>query len=142
MDLYKKDLAKFIDEIKTKNIHRNEVIVGKFDKKIIDFLRNKDISTNKKVFLSVRRYFHIIRDFKKSKNKTIPEHIILNFPLYISNPLKVYFDNHKKHKNLIFIFEFKKRLYKIVINPSGEIVTAGNVNIGNLKESIFEEIRR
>jgi hypothetical protein len=140
---YKKDLVKFIDEIKTKNIKRNEVIIGEFERKVIEFLQNKGIENNQEIFLSVRRYFHILRDFKKAKNKAIPENIIKNFPIYLANPLRIYFDNHKKHKNLIFIFEHKKKLYKIIVNPSGEIITAGNVNIGNLeKDSLFEEIKR
>ena len=143
IEYYKKDLVKFIDEIKIKNIKRNEVVIGEFERKVIEFLQNKGIENNQEIFLSVRRYFHILRDFKKAKNKAIPENIIKNFPIYLANPLRIYFDNHKKHKNLIFVFEYKKKLYKIVVNPSGEIITAGNVNTGNLeKDSLFEEIKR
>jgi len=50
---------------------------------------------------------------------------------------KIYFDDKKKHKNLVFIYKKHNNFYKIVVgiyDNISRIVTAGRVNIGNIEK--------
>ena len=67
MEKYKENLEEFIANIQNKTITKNEVIVGELSSKVVLFLESKSIEVSSKyIYLSVKAYKHILRDFKKS----------------------------------------------------------------------------
>jgi len=142
MKNHSKDLEKFISDIENKNIKQNEIVVSNVKENIVEFVKNKglDFKTTD-IKLNVRRYKHLLRDYKKNKNKTIEIDDVLNINKHLTNPYAVYFDNLDKHRNLLYIFKKEENLFKIVVALNGEIITAGRINENDLKNKYYEKIR-
>ena len=136
------DIKSFIADINNKAITRNKISIYKIDNEIIEFIEKSGfIVENSTIILTVRRYKHMIRDFKKDSEKAISNEDILNLRQILKNPYAVYFDIMEKHQNLLYIFKKNKVIFKIVVSLKGEIITAGKINKHNLKDKHYKKIR-
>jgi len=145
---YTKDLNTFIDNIESKNIVQNSVIIGKINSTIQNFLKDNGITLhNRDVSLEVGRYFHILN--KVQKETQLPKELIRSFDLTVAQPKRIFFDTLQKHINLIYVDIHDGRLYKVVIQPNyhlkkeiytNEIVSAGYIEERNLKDGNYIEI--
>jgi len=149
MEKYKENLEEFIANIQNQTITKNEIIVGELSSEVILFLKSKSIEVSSKyIYLSVRAYKHIIRDFKKKLGKAIPDEVIKEMYKSLHSPHKVIFDTQKKHCNLIYIDSSYELLFKIVVQPNyssklgsiNTIVTAGIIYEETLKSKYYEVI--
>ena len=149
MQKYKSDLANFINDIETNNITVNEIIVGKIDEKVIEFLKTKNIFLETSdIYFSVKAFHHIQRDFKKKLGKTISKDMVNEIYKSLNNPYKILFDNQKEKLNLIYIDKDKNILFKIVIQPNYKsklglinyILTAGIIQEADIKLNYYDYI--
>ena len=149
MEKYKESLEKFIYNIQNRTISENEVIVGELNSQVISFLESKSITvTTKYIYLSVRAYKHILRDFKKKLGKAVPNEVVNDMYKTLYSPYKIFFDTQKKHCNLIYVDTNNKLLFKIVIQPNytsklgtiNSIITAGIIDKSSLNDKYYEEI--
>ena len=149
MEKYKNNLEEFIANIQNQNITKNEVIVGELSREVVVFLKSKSIEVSSRyIYLNVRAYRHIIRDFKKKLGKAIPDEAIKEMYKSLNSPHKVIFDAQKKHCNLIYIDSNYELLFKIVVQPNyssklgsiNAIVTAGIIYEDTLKSKYYEII--
>ncbi len=149
MEKYKENLEEFIANIQNRTITKNEVIVGELSSKVVLFLESKSIEVSSKyIYLSVKAYKHILRDFKKKLGKAIPDEVIKEIYKSLDSPHKVIFDTQKKHCNLIYIDSNYELLFKIVVQPNyssklgsiNTIVTAGIIYEDTLKSKYYEVI--
>ena len=119
MEKYKNNLEEFISNIQNNTISKNEVIVGKLSKQVLIFLESKSIIVSTEyIYLSVRSYKHILRDFKKKLGKAIPYEVMKGIYKSLDSPYKIFFDSEKNHCNLIYIDSENELLFKIVIQPN------------------------
>ncbi len=149
MEKYKKNLEEFISNIQNQTITKNEIIVGELSSEVIFFLKSKSIEVSSKyIYLTVRAYKHILRDFKKKLGKAIPDERIKEIYKSLHSPHKIIFDNQKKHCNLIYIDSNYKLLFKIVVQPNysskfgsiNTVITAGIIYEDTLKSKYYEVI--
>jgi len=150
MEKYKNNLEEFISNIQRNTIVKNEVIVGELSNQVVLFLKSKSIIISTPyIYLSVRAYKHIFRDFKKKLGKAVPYKVMNGIYKSLYSPHKIFFDTQKKHCNLIYIDSSNELLFKIVIQPNyssklgniNTIVTAGIVYEDTLKSKYYEEIQ-
>jgi len=100
----KNKLEVFICDIENNNISKNEIVIGFLSNEVIDFLASVSIMVeSKEIYLSVKAYKHIQRDFKKRLKKSIPKKLMLNLHKSFQTPYKIFFDSEKKHCNLIYV---------------------------------------
>jgi hypothetical protein len=149
MEKYKENLEEFIYNIKNKTISKNETIIGELNSQIISFLESKSININTKyIYINVRAYKHIMRDFKKKLGKAIPDEVANSMYKSLHSPYKIIFDSRKRHCNLIYIDNNSKILFKIVVKPNyksklgniNSVVTAGIIDKSSLKDKYYEDI--
>jgi len=135
-------IEEFISNIHAHAITQNEITICEVDEEIINFLATKRICLqSKEIKLTVRRYKHITRDFKKHKKSAISDTVILNLYKYLTQPFSVYFDNNEKHKNIMYINKIENQYFKIIVNLETNIVTAGLIKEENLKDKFLERIK-
>ena len=149
MEKYKNNLEEFITNIQNKTISKNEVIIGELSNQVVLFLKSKSIVVSTQyIYLSVRAYKHILRDFKKKLGKSIPYEVMEGIYKNLHSPYKILFDTQKKHCNLIYVDSNSELLFKIVVQPNyssklgniNAIVTAGIIYEDTLKSRYYEEI--
>ena len=74
MKKYGKNLRSFISDIENKNIKQNEIVVSNVKENIVDFVKKKGFDfENTDIKLTVRRYKHLLRDYKKRRIKNKPK---------------------------------------------------------------------
>ena len=149
MDIIEKNLKKFIDDIEHNTISKNEVIVGRLNDKVVDFLSTVSIEVQTvDIYLSVKSYKHMQRDLKKRLNKSVPKEVIYNIFTSFKMPYKVFFDTEKKHCNLIYIDKKDEIYFKIVVQPNymskigkiNMILTAGIIDRNVMKSKFYKDI--
>ena len=138
----KNRLEIFIHNIEHSNISQNEIIVGVLSDEVIKFLASVSIVVEtKEIYLSVKAYKHIQRDFKKRLKKSISKELMLNLHKSFDTPYKIFFDSEKKHCNLIYIDKENELLFKVVVHPNYQTKT-GIINMiltaGIIDESVFK----
>ena len=137
-----KALSDFIADIQNNTITQNEITICTIDDDLIIALNNIGIQLySKDIVLTVRRYKHIMRDIKKKRGSAISNEIIFNLHTYLKSPLYVYFDTNQKHNNLMYINEYNKQLFKIVVNLNTNIITAGIIHRSNLKDKFLVRVK-
>ena len=151
MEKYKESLEQFIYNIQNRTISENEIIVGELNSQVISFLESKSITvTTKYIYLSVRAYKHILRDFKKKLGKAVPNEVVNDMYKTLYSPYKIFFDTQKTHCNLIYVDTNNKLLFKIVVQPNytsklgtiNSIITAGIIDKSSLNDKYYEEITK
>jgi len=149
MNKYQNNLKKFISNIRNKTIYENETVVGEIDSNIIEFLEKRGIVLETtQIYLSVKAYNHMLRDFKIKKGKAISEEIVIEIDKTLNNPYKIFFDTEKERLNLIYIDKKNSTIFKIIVNPNyktkkgyiNSIITAGIIEERNLKSKFYELI--
>ena len=137
-----KTLSEFIADIENKTITQNEITICTIEDDLIIALECTGIQLHSyDIKLTVRRYKHIIRDLKKQRGSAIPKEIILDIEHHMQNPLYVYFDSNPKHKNLMYIGEYKQQLFKIIIDLQTNIITAGIIKESNLRDKFLVRVK-
>ena len=112
----KNNLEKFISNIENSSISQNEIIIGFLSDEVVDFLASVFIRVeSKEIYLSVKAYKHIQRDFKKRLKKSVSKEVILNLYRNFEMPYKIFFDSEKKHCNVIYVDRENKLLFKVVV---------------------------
>ena len=145
----KNNLEEFISNIESSTISKNEIVIGFLSHEIIKFLASVSISVNtKEIYLSVKAYKHIQRDFKKRLKKSVPKEVMLNLYRSFELPYKIFFDSEKKHCNLIYVDRENELLFKVVVQPNysskkgniNMVITAGIIDESALKSKFYKEI--
>ena len=145
----KNNLEEFIADIENSTISKNEIIIGFLSHKVIEFLASVSIVVKtKEIYLSVKAYKHIQRDFKKRLKKSVSKEVMLNLYRSFEMPYKIFFDSEKKHCNLIYIDRDNKLLFKVVVQPNyvakkgiiNTVITAGIIDESALKSKFYKEI--
>ena len=145
----KNNLEEFIANIENSTISKNEIVIGFLSDEVIKFLALVSIVVEtKEIYLSVKAYNHIQRDFKKRLKKSIPKELILNLHKSFNAPYKIFFDSEKKHCNLIYVDKENELLFKVVVHPNYQtkvgvvntILTAGIIDESALKSKFYKEI--
>jgi len=145
----KNKLEVFICDIENNNISKNEIVIGFLSDEVIKFLASVSIVVeNKEIYLSVKGYKHIQRDFKKRLKKSIPKELMLNLHKSFQTPYKIFFDSEKKHCNLIYVDKENELLFKVVVHPNYDtkigvinmILTAGIIDESALKSKFYKKI--
>lgn len=145
----KNRLEIFIHNIEHSNISQNEIIVGVLSDEVIKFLASVSIVVKtKEIYLSVKAYKHIQRDFKKRLKKSISKELMLNLHKSFDTPYKIFFDSETKHCNLVYIDKENGLLFKVVVHPNYQtkagvvntILTAGIIEENALKSKFYKEI--
>jgi hypothetical protein len=146
----KSNLEVFIHNIENSTISQNEIVVGFLSNEVIDFLDSISMEVeNKEIYLSVKAYKHIQRDFKKRLKKSVSKEMMLDLYKSFESPYKIFFDNQKKHCNLIYFDRDNELLFKIVVQPNygakvgviNMILTAGIVDESVFKSKFYKEIQ-
>ena len=145
----KEKIELFIANIENNNISQNEIIIGFLSDEVIEFLASVSIVVEtKEIYLSVKAYKHIQRDFKKRLKKSIPKELMFNLHNSFHAPYKVFYDSEKKHCNLIYVDKENELLFKVVVHPNYQtkvgvvntILTAGIIDESALKSKFYKEI--
>ncbi len=145
----KEKLELFIANIEDNNISKNEIVIGFLSDEVIKFLSSVSIVVEtKEIYLSVKAYKHIQRDFKKRLKKSIPQGLMLNLHKSFHTPYKVFYDSEKKHCNLIYVDKENELLFKVVVHPNYQtkvgvvntILTAGIIDESALKSKFYKKI--
>ena len=145
----KNRLELFIDDIEKSNISQNEIVIGFLSYEVIAFLASVFIVVEtKEIYLSVKAYKHIQRDFKKRLKKSISKELMLNLHKSFNTPYKIFFDSEKKHCNLIYVDKENELLFKVVVHPNYQtktgvintILTAGIIDESVFKSKFYKEI--
>ena len=106
------------------------------------------IVETKEIYLSVKAYKHIQRDFKKRLKKSVSKEVMLNLYRSFEMPYKIFFDSEKKHCNLIYVDRENELLFKVVVQPNysskkgniNMVITAGIIDESALKSKFYKEI--
>jgi len=145
----KNKLEVFIYDIENNNISQNEIVIGFLNDEVIKYLTSVSIVVeSKEIYLSVKAYKHIQRDFKKRLKKSIPKELMLNLHKSFETPYKIFFDSEKKHCNLIYVDKENELLFKVVVHPNyhtkigviNTVLTAGIIDESVLKSKFYKEI--
>ena len=145
----KNNLEKFISNIENSSISQNEIIIGFLSDEVVDFLASVFILVeSKEIYLSVKAYKHIQRDFKKRLKKSVSKEVMLNLYRNFEMPYKIFFDREKKHCNLIYVDRENELLFKVVVQPNyvskmgvtNMVITAGIINESVLNSRFYKEI--
>ncbi len=145
----KNNLEEFISSIESSTISKNEIVIGFLSHEVIEFLASISILVEtKEIYLSVKAYKHIQRDFKKRLKKSVSKEVMLNLYRSLEMPYKIFFDNEKKHCNLIYVDRENESLFKVVVQPNyitkkgiiNTVITAGIIDESNLKSKFYKEI--
>jgi hypothetical protein len=145
----KNNLEKFIANIENCTISKNEIVIGFLSHDVIEFLTSASIVVEtKEIYLSVKAYKHIQRDFKKRLKKSVSKELMLNLYRSFEMPYKIFFDSEKKHCNLIYVDRENELLFKIVVQPNyiakkgiiNTVITAGIIDESALKSKFYKEI--
>ena len=145
----KNKLEVFIYDIENNNISQNEIVIGFLNDEVIKYLTSVSIVVeSKEIYLSVKAYKHIQRDFKKRLKKSIPKELMLNLHQSFETPYKIFFDSEKKHCNLIYVDKENELLFKVVVHPNyhtkigviNTVLTAGIIDESVLKSKFYKEI--
>ena len=149
------DVKQLLDEIKEKRKHTvNKIVVGKLDKKIVEFLNKKGVPIcTKEIYLTHKGLSHLARESKKRRGAGLSEDDILMIPDILKSPSAVCFDNKKDKLNLLYCKNKKlcNKMIKIVVDTNAYdkklknitlIKTAGYIEISNLRsyERIYEDV--
>jgi len=141
----KNNLEEFISNIENSSIYQNEIVIGFLSHEVIAFLASVSIVVeSKEIYLSVKAYKHIQRDFKKRLKKSVSKEVMLNLYRSFEMPYKIFFDSEKKHCNLIYVDRENELLFKVVVQPN-YIVKKGIINTvitaeSALKSKFYKEI--
>ncbi len=148
MTARKKDLAKFLEEVKTNNIKRNDVHIAYFSDNVIAKLKEENVFINSnEIHLSVSKYRHIVRDVKIRLGKAAPDEVILDMYRILHSRSVIKYD--QKKKNILYFSNLEKdKWVKIVVQPNYKtgktvknyILTAGLVKEANLNDKFYEDI--
>ena len=145
----KSNLKEFISNIENNIISKNEIVIGFLSHEVIEFLASVSIIVEtKEIYLSVKAYKHIQRDFKKRLKKSVSKEVMLNLYRSFELPYKIFFDSEKKHCNLIYVDRENELLFKVVVQPNyiakkgiiNMIITAGIIDESALKSKFYKEI--
>jgi len=145
----KNNLEKFISNIENSSIYQNEIVIGFLSHEVIEFLASVSIVVEtKEIYLSVKAYKHIQRDFKKRLKKSVSKEVMLNLYRSFELPYKIFFGSEKKHCNLIYIDRENELLFKVVVQPNytakkgiiNTVITAGIIDESALKSKFYKEI--
>jgi len=145
----KNNLEEFIANIENSTISKNEIVIGFLTDEVIAFLASVSIGVQtKEIYLSVKAYKHIQRDFKKRLKKSVSKEVMLNLYRSFEMPYKIFFDSEKKHCNLIYVDRENELLFKVVVQPNyiakkgviNTVITAGIIDESALKSKFYKEI--
>ena len=145
----KSNLKEFIFNIENSTISKNEIVIGFLSHEVIEFLASISIVVeSREIYLSVKAYKHIQRDFKKRLKKSVSKEVMLNLYRSFEMPYKIFFDSEKKHCNLIYVDRENELLFKVVVQPNysskkgniNMVITAGIIDESALKSKFYKEI--
>ena len=145
----KNNLEEFISNIENSSIYQNEIVIGFLSHEVIEFLASISIVVeSREIYLSVKAYKHIQRDFKKRLKKSVSKEVMLNLYRSFEMPYKIFFDSEKKHCNLIYVDRENELLFKVVVQPNyvakkgiiNTVITAGIIDESALKSKFYKEI--
>ena len=145
----KNNLEEFISNIENSSIYQNEIVIGFLSHEVIAFLASVSIVVEtKEIYLSVKAYKHIQRDFKKKLKKSVSKEVMLNLYRSLETPYKIFFDSEKQHCNLIYIDRENESLFKVVVQPNyitkkgiiNTVITAGIIDESALKSKFYKKI--
>ncbi|MEZ7891164.1 MAG: phage minor head protein [Candidatus Wallbacteria bacterium] len=106
----------FKEMAQIKQPQKNFEVIGKINNKTVEFLNSKNIElASNEITLSDEKIIHLIRDAKKSNNKTIPVEQLIQLPEILKNPDKILFDSNKSV--ILFIKNGQGNIrYKIILH--------------------------
>jgi hypothetical protein len=143
------DIANMLKELETKKLTKTKIIVGRLDKKIVDFLETKNVKIHtKEIYLTSKGLSHLTRDSKQKRGAGLIKDDVLKIPDILENPDAIFFDKHNNRFNLIYC-KTDKKVIKLVIDTKGFekrktpitlIKTAGYIQKSDMKNPFFELI--